>query len=58
MDKKQRQKSETAEMKLLRNVARYTLKDQIRNTVIIKRTKYINNRIQNNRLNLIHVERI
>jgi hypothetical protein len=43
-------------MKFLRNVAGYTLKDQIRNTVI--RTELtvfsVNNRIQNNRLNWIH----
>lgn len=43
-------KSESAEMQLLRNVAGYTLEDQIRNTVIVKRTKYINSRIQTNDL--------
>jgi hypothetical protein len=32
--KKQRQKTETAEMNFFRNVAGYTLQDQIRNTVI------------------------
>jgi hypothetical protein len=56
IDKKQRQKIETAEMKFLRNVAGYTLKDQIRNTVIRNELKVfsLNNRIQNSRLNWIH----
>jgi hypothetical protein len=56
LTKKQRQKIETAEMKFLRNVAGYTLKDQIRNTVIRNELKIfsVNNRIQNNRLNWIH----
>jgi hypothetical protein len=43
-------------MKFLRNVAGYTLKDQIRNTVIRNELKIfiIDNRIQNNLLNWIH----
>jgi hypothetical protein len=56
MTKKQRQKIETAEMKFLRNVAGYTLNDQIPNTVIRNELKIfnVNNRIQKNRLNWIH----
>jgi hypothetical protein len=34
LKKKQREKMETTEMEFLMNVAEYTLKDQIRNTVI------------------------
>jgi hypothetical protein len=43
-------------MKFLRNVAGYTLKDQIRNTVIRNELKIfsVNSRIQNNRLDWIH----
>jgi hypothetical protein len=43
-------------MKFLRNVAGYTLKDQIRHTVITNELKIFsaNNIIQNNRLNWIH----
>jgi predicted DNA-binding protein (UPF0278 family) len=41
LTKKQRQNIETAEMKFLRNVAGYTLKDQIRNTVNQKQTKNV-----------------
>jgi hypothetical protein len=61
LTKKQRQKIETAEIKFLRNVARYTLKDKIRNTVIRNELKIfsVNNRIQNKRLNWInHVARM
>jgi hypothetical protein len=56
LTKKQRQKIETAEKKFLRNVSGYTLKDQIRNTVIRNELNIFseNNRIQNNRLNWIH----
>jgi hypothetical protein len=43
-------------LKFLRNVAGYTLKDQIRNTVIRNELKIfsVNNRIKKNRLNWIH----
>jgi hypothetical protein len=61
LTKKQRQKIETAEIKFLRNVTRYTLKDKIRNTMIRNELKIfsVNNRIQNNRLNWInHVARM
>jgi hypothetical protein len=49
------------EMKFLRNVAGYTIKCRVRNTVIMNELNIfdLNNRIQNNRLNWINdVERL
>jgi hypothetical protein len=51
INKEQRQKTETAEMKFLRNSVVYALEDQIRNNLHIFN---LNNRIQNNSLNWIH----
>jgi hypothetical protein len=49
--KKQRQKIGRAEMKFLRNVTRFVLKDEIRNTVIRNKLNIsnLNNRIKDNR---------
>jgi hypothetical protein len=56
IERKAETKVEGAEMAFLRNVAGYTLKDQIINTVIRNELNVFNfnNIIQNNRLNWIH----